>query len=426
MKKVILIIILTFGILSSAVASVDAQVVSNSAHCKTLGFSKIHKVGWTEWLGSANPRARSDADNDFWTPKYTESGLSPELDNMHKVADPDGSNQDVFRVTHREGHNYGVVNKIRSLHEANDEANEMCLAYKVFWPENFYFGDSSNGKYGSKVLGIAGTDQNHDYENIWGCISKDKITAFSYRLHLDKDGQIDNYLYHRGKSSSCGDRFGTGYSVANRKGEWVQIEQYVYIGKGSDTGRFELWIDGDIEYPKNDSEKAKASGFDFGGTRDAYAGGITMSAFFGGQGPGSYSIKDEYTYYKDVEMHFGNRNTPANQVELVSTKQRVHDVLQIVAKGTADAMRARGKETEWPIALTPEDVELYDEDTGGNNGNQGNSLDVAPNGGDGKIDFQDFLVVRSGFAQALNTLDFDNNGVVNIHDFSLLISGILE
>ena len=435
--SLLLIILLSIFFYYSS-AEVSAQVTSNSSHCKSEGYGKIYKVGWTEWEFTANAGSRSEEQNNKYWPGYGAG-----LDNIHKVADPLDNTKEAYRITHRKGYNYGASSKIRSLfrtyedkNTVNTETNDVCLAYKVYWPENFEFGDpvgrdsAKFGKDGSKVLGIAGTDQNHEFDNIWGCVDADKITAFSYRLHVSRYGEVENYIYHKNKGSiGCGERFGTGYYLldsdnsVDRRGEWVQVEQVARVGRTTTSGEIELWINGNKVFPTNSQQASQATGYDFGGADGAYAGGITLTAFFGGNGEGSYSNKDEYTYYRDVELHYGPKDTPANQVQLTSTRQRVYDVIQEVNRVNAAYIAGRGGYLPHPADIDINDIELADESS---NSSPIKSFDVSPSGGDGKIDGADYAFATTGFSQAANVLDFNSDGKINIFDISALITKILE
>ena len=409
-KRILLTIISLFIITSST--QVNAQV-SRSDYCASLGYSKIHKVGWTEWLGSANPRARNAEQNDFWFKNYLDlGGDNEELDNMHKVPNPLDNSEEVFRVTQRKGKNYGVASRMRSLFKT--DTNEVCMAYKIYYPTDFEFGDTerkgnaSYSKKGSKILGLVGTDQNHNFDKNYGCHSWEMMNAFTYRLQLDWFGRIDNYVFYR-DDGGCGKRISTDYIMP--KGKWVQIEQLASIGSTETSGRFELWIDGE--------KISEGSGYDFGGTRDAYIGGIMQNIFFGGDGVDTASRKDEFTYLKDIELHFGEKGTNAVDVEIVSTRQRVYDVMQNFNEAHIKFLDGK-LDLPNPLPLKLEDIELADASS------QPANMDIFPSGGDGNIDNQDITSFNQLFSSGQSLLDFDRDGNVTIYDLSLLIYNVIK
>lgn len=160
------------------------------------------------------------------------------------------------------------------------EADRVCLSYKVRFPPDFDF------VKGGKLPGLYGGEAPSGGESV------DGENGFSMRLMWREKGAGELYPYVVGFE---GESVGRGF-WRYPAGPWVSIEQEIMLNApNQENGVARIWIDGQpVLEQKN---------IVFRTTPDITIDGLMFSTFFGGTGEGWRTPRDQYVDFADFRFY---------------------------------------------------------------------------------------------------------------------------
>ncbi|MHB0774505.1 polysaccharide lyase [Halomonas sp. WWR20] len=161
-------------------------------------------------------------------------------------------------------------------------AEHACLRYKVRFQPGFDF------VKGGKLPGLYGGQAPSGGDEVTGS------NGFSMRFMWRKEGQGELYEYIVNKDGKYGKSVGRGKWIFPT-GRWVSIEQEIILNDpGQDNGIARVWIDGEPQFEQH--------GIIYRTTQDVTIDGLMFSTFFGGNGKGWRTPRDQIADFSDFEI----------------------------------------------------------------------------------------------------------------------------